>query len=200
MVTHPSVLTSILDLFLLSEVATTWQTDSTAYKLKSRSFYKSIHLQVNLVDFHSWCEPYLTVLSDFQVCCCFWAVLSAKFFITVLSTKQLLYFKVQIAFSCCNSLISTLVPLLETPFNIILCFSNNLTYLPNTLQCSRHIHQRDQLSSKSLSYTIQPGQTVSPVSGLSIISADNNYNWENASATNTINNLTFNRLTSSTYL
>jgi len=37
------------------------QTDGIAYKLKLRSFYKFIHLWVNLVDFHSQCEPCLTV-------------------------------------------------------------------------------------------------------------------------------------------
>ena len=36
----------------LSEVATMWQTDSTAYKLKPRSFHKSAHLWVHSVDFH----------------------------------------------------------------------------------------------------------------------------------------------------
>jgi len=57
--THQSVLTSISDFFLLFKVATTWQTNGTAHKLKPRSFYKSIYLQVNLVDFHLWCELYL---------------------------------------------------------------------------------------------------------------------------------------------
>ena len=42
--THQSALTPILDFFLLSEVAITQQTDSTAHKLKPRSFYKSVHL------------------------------------------------------------------------------------------------------------------------------------------------------------
>ena len=42
-----------------SEVATTWQTDGAAYKLKPRSFHKSAHLQVHSVDFypsvnHTW--------------------------------------------------------------------------------------------------------------------------------------------------
>ena len=62
------------------------QTDSTAHKLKPRLFHKSVQLQVHLADFHLQCEPCLIVLSDFQVYCCFWAVLSAK---------QPLYFKVQ---------------------------------------------------------------------------------------------------------
>ena len=48
------------DFFLSSEIATTWQTDSTAYKLKLRSFHKSTHLWVYLVDFYLQCEPYLT--------------------------------------------------------------------------------------------------------------------------------------------
>ena len=51
-VIHQSVLTFILNFFLLSEVVTMQQIDSAAYKLKSRLFYKSIHLQANLVDFH----------------------------------------------------------------------------------------------------------------------------------------------------
>ena len=42
--THPSVLTPISDFFLPSEVAIIWQIDGTVYKLKPRSFYKSIHL------------------------------------------------------------------------------------------------------------------------------------------------------------
>ena len=50
---HNTVLTSTWTFFLSSEVATTWQTDGTAHKLKPRSFHKSAHLQVYLVDFHS---------------------------------------------------------------------------------------------------------------------------------------------------
>ena len=42
--TYQSVLTSVLDFFLLSEVATMWQIDSVAHKLKPRLFYKSAHL------------------------------------------------------------------------------------------------------------------------------------------------------------
>ena len=57
--THQPVLTSISDFFLLSKVATTQQTDSIAYKLKPRLFYKSAHLQVHLADFHSRCELHL---------------------------------------------------------------------------------------------------------------------------------------------
>jgi len=43
-VIYQSVLTSISDFFLLSEIITIQQTDGTAYKLKLRSFYKSAHL------------------------------------------------------------------------------------------------------------------------------------------------------------
>ena len=49
---HQSALTPISDFFLSSEVATMWQTDSAAYKLKPRSFHKSAHLQVYSIDFH----------------------------------------------------------------------------------------------------------------------------------------------------
>ena len=55
-----SALTLISDFFLLSEVATMWQTDGVAHKLKPRSFNKSTYLWVHLVDFHPWCELYLT--------------------------------------------------------------------------------------------------------------------------------------------
>ena len=44
MATHQSALTPILDFFFPPEVVTTQQTDSTAYMLKPRSFYKSAHL------------------------------------------------------------------------------------------------------------------------------------------------------------
>jgi len=44
--------TSISDFFLFSEIITTWQTNSTAHKLKLRLFYKFTHLQAHLVDFH----------------------------------------------------------------------------------------------------------------------------------------------------
>jgi len=42
MATYQSALTSISDFSPSSEVVTMWQTDSTAHKLKPRSFYKSI--------------------------------------------------------------------------------------------------------------------------------------------------------------
>ena len=48
--THQS---PISDFFLSSEVATIWQTDSVAYKLKPRLFHKSTHLQIYSADFHS---------------------------------------------------------------------------------------------------------------------------------------------------
>jgi len=51
-VTHQSVLTSILDFFLLLEIVTTWQTNGIAHKLKPRLFYKFTHLQAYLADFH----------------------------------------------------------------------------------------------------------------------------------------------------
>ena len=35
-----------------SEVATTWQTDGAAHKLKPRSFHKSAYLQIHSADFH----------------------------------------------------------------------------------------------------------------------------------------------------
>ena len=59
MAAYQSVLTSILEFFFLLEIATTQQTDSTAHKLKPRSFHKSIHLQVYLVDFYFWYELHL---------------------------------------------------------------------------------------------------------------------------------------------
>ena len=52
MATYQLVLTSTWTSSSLSEVATTRQTDSAAYKLKPRSFHKSTHLWVHLVDFH----------------------------------------------------------------------------------------------------------------------------------------------------
>ena len=95
-----------------------------------------------------------------------------------------------------NSSTTTLVPPLGTPFNTILYFSDHLAYLPNTLQHLRQIHQRDFLSLRSLSSTIQPGQTALPVFGPSIIPVDNDFNWKNAPATNpTTNTITTNRLT-----
>ena len=92
---------------------------------------------------------------------------------------------------------STLVSLLEILFNIISCFSNHLAYLPNAPQCSRWIYQRGQSFLRSPSSTIQPGWTALPVSGPSIITVDNDPNWEDTSATNSITNLTANRPTSS---
>ena len=50
--THQSTLTPISDFFLLSEVVTMQQMDSTAYKLKPRLFHKFAQLQVHSVDFH----------------------------------------------------------------------------------------------------------------------------------------------------
>ena len=95
-----------------------------------------------------------------------------------------------------NSSTTTLVPPLGTPFNTILYFSDHLAYLPNTLQHLRQIHQRDFLSLRSLSSTIQPGQTALSVFGPSIIPVDNDFNWKNAPATNpTTNTITTNRLT-----
>jgi len=90
---------------------------------------------------------------------------------------------------------STLVLLLGTSFNIILCFSNNLAYLPNALQYSRCIYQRGQSFPRSSFYTIQPGWTVSSVFGPSIVSVDNNFNWKNAPVTNPVTNLTVNKPT-----
>ena len=68
---------------------------------------------------------------------------------------------------------STLVPLLGTSFNTISYFSDNLTrvYLPNALWHSRYIYQRDRLSPRFSTYTIQP------VSGPNIVSMNNNPNW-----------------------
>ena len=100
------------------------------------------------------------------------------------------------ASSCCNS--STLVPLLGIPFNTISYFSDQMAYPPNTPWRSRWIHQRGHLSPRSPSSTIQPGQTVLPVPGPSIVPMDNDPNWENAPTTNPITNLTANRPTSST--
>ena len=101
------------------------------------------------------------------------------------------------AFSRHNS--STPVPLLETPFNMISHFSDQMAYPPNAPWCSKQIHQRGCLSPRSPSSTIQPAWTVSPVSGPSIVPADNDPNWEDAPTTNPItNNNIANRPTSST--
>ena len=99
------------------------------------------------------------------------------------------------ASSHCNS--STLVLLLGTLFNMISCFSDQMAYLPNTLWHSRRIHQRGCLSPRSPSSTIQPGWIVSPVSGPSIITVDNNPNWEDAPANPSTNNNIANRSISS---
>ena len=74
-----------------------------------------------------------------------------------------------------------------------------MAYPPNMLQCSRRIHQRDYLSLRSPSSTIQSSQTFLPVSRPSIIPVDNDPNWENAPTTNPITNLTANKPTSSTH-
>ena len=100
------------------------------------------------------------------------------------------------AFSCCNS--STPVPPLGTLFNMISYFSDQMAYPPNTPWHSRWIHQRGQSSPRSPSSTIQPGRTVSPVPGPSIIPADNDPNWEDAPTNPSTNNNITNRLTSST--
>ena len=107
-----------------------------------------------------------------------------------------LHFKVQMASSCRNS--STLVLPLGTLFNRISCFSDQIAYLPNVPQYLRQIHYRGHSSPRSPSSTIQPGRTVSPVSGPSIVPADNDSNWENAPANPFTNTNTANRPTSST--
>jgi len=95
---------------------------------------------------------------------------------------------------------STLVLLLGTLFNMISCFSDQMTYLPNAPWHSRWIHQRGCSSPRSPSSTIQPSQTVLPVPSPSIVTADNNPNWENAPTNPSTNNNTANRPTSSTCL
>ena len=103
------------------------------------------------------------------------------------------------ASSCHNS--STPVPLLGTPFNMILYFSDQIAYLSNTLWCLRRIHQRGHLSPRSLSSIIQSGWAVLLVPGPSIVPVDNNPSWENAPTTNPITNTTTaNKHTSSTHL
>ena len=81
---------------------------------------------------------------------------------------------------------------------MISCFSDQIAYLPNVPQHSRWIHQRDRSSPRSPSSTIQSGQTVLPIPGPSIVSADNDSNWENAPTNSSTNNNITNRLTSST--
>ena len=104
------------------------------------------------------------------------------------------------ASSCCNFSTSTLISLLRIPFNTISHFSDYLAYPTNAPQHSRWIHQRGHSSPRSLSNTIQPGQTVLPVSGPSIVPANNDPYWENTTATNPDTNLTSNRSTFSTHL
>jgi len=107
--------------------------------------------------------------------------------------------KSKMAFSCCNSSTSTLVPLLGTPFNTISYFSDHLAYLPNALWWSRQIYQKDCSSLMSLSSTIYSGWTVLPVPGPSIITVDNDFNWEDAPTNSTTNTIIANRPTSSTH-
>ena len=95
------------------------------------------------------------------------------------------------ASSCYNSL--TPVPPLGTPFNMISHFSNQMAYLPNVPWYSKRIHQWGCSSPRSPFSTIQPSQTASPVSGPSIISADNDSNWEDAPANPSTNNNIANR-------
>jgi len=178
---------------------TTRQTDSVAHKLKPRSFHKSAHLWVHSADFHSsvncaW-QYYQTSKS---------AVTSEQFRLLNplsqfhLQSTWLRSSKVQIASSRRN--FSALVPLLGTFFNTISHFSDQMAYPPNAPRCSRQIHQRGCSSLRSPSSTIQPGQTVSPVPGPSIIPVDNDPNWEDAPTTNPNTNLTANRPTFSTRL
>jgi len=103
--------------------------------------------------------------------------------------------KFKMASSCHYSSTSIPVPLLGTPLNTISHFSDHLAYLPNALQHSRQIHQRGCSFLRSPSSIIYPSWTVSPVPGPSIIPANNDPNWEDASTTNTIK---ANRPTSST--
>ena len=149
------------------------------------------------MDFHPGVNHAWQYYQTSQVCCCFWAVLPTKPSVTVLSAIYLtLHFKVQIVSSRHNS--STLVPPLGTLFNTILRFSDQMAYPPNVPRCSRQIHQRGCSSPRSFYSTIQPGQTVSPVPGPSIVPADNDPNWEDAPTTNPNTNLTANRPTFST--
>ena len=59
--TPKSALTPNSDFFLLSEIATTWQIDSTIHKLKPRLFHKSTHLWDYLANFHPQYELCLIV-------------------------------------------------------------------------------------------------------------------------------------------
>ena len=142
-----------------------------AYKLKPRLFHKSTHLWDHLMDFHPW-QYYQTTKST---------VASKQFcllnpLLQFCLQSNLCTSKSKIASSYHNSSTSTLVPPLRTPFNIILCFSDYLAYLPNTLWYSRQIYQRDHSSLRSPSSTIHPGQTALLVPDPSIILADNNPN------------------------
>ena len=101
------------------------------------------------------------------------------------------------ASSRCNSL--TPVLLLRTPFNTISRFSDQMAYPPNVPWHSRQIHQRGHSSPRSPSSTIQPGWTVLPVPGPSIVPVDNDPNWENAPTNLSTNNNITNRPTSSTH-
>ena len=74
-----------------------------------------------------------------------------------------------------------------------------MAYPPNVLQHSRQIHQRGHSSLRSLSSTIQPSWTILPISGLSIVPADNDPNWEDAPTNPGTNNNIANRPTSSTH-
>ena len=73
-----------------------------------------------------------------------------------------------------------------------------MAYLPNAPQRSRQLHQRGRSSLRSPSSTIQPAQIVLPVPGPSIVPADNDPNWEDASTNPSTNNNIVNRPTSST--
>ena len=73
-----------------------------------------------------------------------------------------------------------------------------MAYPPNIPQYSRWIHQRGHSSLRSSSCTIQPSWTVLPVSGPSIVTADNDPNWEDAPANPSTNNNIANRPTFST--
>jgi len=73
-----------------------------------------------------------------------------------------------------------------------------MAYPPNMPQCSRQIHQRGHSSLRSPSSTIQPGQTVLFVPSPSIVSVDNDPNWEDAPTNPITNTTTANKPTSST--
>ena len=163
-------------------------------------FHKSTYLWVHSVDFHpsmnhAWQyyqTPKSTIASK-QFCLLnFLSQFCLQFNFVFCTSKS------KMAFSCHNS--STLVLLLGTLFNTISYFSNQMAYPPNALQCSRRIHQRGHSSLRSLSNTIQPGQTVLSIHGPSIVSVDNSPNWEDAPANPITNNNTANRPISSTCL